>query len=122
MHSTHTLPSSAEPTRPRTHNRNSRSAPCGTLADFHHLRNCTILGMLGFSRGTTRSAAENIVGLNPSASFAAQMGGALAGHGFTEFGIPVSVSQAVIGGIFGAAIPRNIVVRNDRLTGEIIIG
>lgn len=82
----------------------------------------TILGMVGFSRGTTRSVAENIVGLSPSAAFAAQMGGALTVHGFTEFGIPVSVSQAVIGGIFGAAIPRNIVVRNGRLTREIIIG
>jgi PiT family inorganic phosphate transporter len=82
----------------------------------------TILGMLGFSKGTTRSVAENIVGLSPSASFAAQMGGALTVHGFTEFRIPVSVSQAVVGGVFGAAIPRKIVVRNDRLTREIIMG
>ena len=82
----------------------------------------TMLGMLGFSKGTTRSVAENIVGLSPSASFAAQMGGALTVHGFTEFGIPVSVSQAVVGGIFGAAVPRNIVVRNDRLTRDVIIG
>ncbi len=82
----------------------------------------TIIGMIGFSRGTTRSVAENIVGLSPSASFAAQMGGALTVHGFTEVGIPVSVSQAVVGGIFGAAIPRKMVVRNDRLTREIIIG
>ncbi len=82
----------------------------------------TIVGMIGFSRGTTRTVAENIVGLSPSASFAAQMGGALTVHGFTEVGIPVSVSQAVVGGVFGAAIPRRMVVRNDRLTREIIIG
>lgn len=82
----------------------------------------TIAGMIGFSRGTTRSVAENIVGLSPSASFASQMGGALTVHGFTEVGIPVSVSQAVVGGIFGAAIPRKMVVRNDRLTREIIFG
>jgi PiT family inorganic phosphate transporter len=82
----------------------------------------TVLGMLAFSRGTTQSVAENIVGLNPSASFAAQMGGAVTVHGFTQFGMPVSVSQAVVGGIFGAAIPRKIVVRNDRLTREIILG
>lgn len=81
-----------------------------------------ILGMVLFSRGTSRSVAENIVGLSPSASFAAQMGGATVVHGFTQFGIPVSVSQAVVGGIFGAAIPRNIVVRNDRLSREIILG
>ena len=82
----------------------------------------TIAGMILFSKGTTRSVAENIVGLSPSASFASQLGGAITVHGFTEFGIPVSVSQAVVGGIFGAAIPRNIVVRNDRLTREIILG
>jgi PiT family inorganic phosphate transporter len=82
----------------------------------------TILGMVFLSRGTTRSVAENIVGMSPSASFAAQMGGAITVHSFTQFGIPVSVSQAVIGGVFGAAIPRNIVVRNDRLTKEIILG
>jgi PiT family inorganic phosphate transporter len=82
----------------------------------------TILGMIVFSRGTTRSVSENIVGLSPSASFAAQMGGALTVHGFTQVGIPVSVSQAVVGGIFGATIPRNIVVRNDRLAREIVVG
>ena len=82
----------------------------------------TILGMLLLSHGTIRSVAENLVGLNPSTSFAAQMGGALTVHGFTEFGIPVSVSQAVVGGVFGATIPRMIVLRNDRLTREIMIG
>jgi PiT family inorganic phosphate transporter len=82
----------------------------------------TILGMVLFSRGTTLSVAENIVGLSPSAAFAAQMGGAATVHGFTQVGIPVSVSQAAVGGIFGAAIPRKFAVRNDRLTREIIIG
>ncbi len=82
----------------------------------------TVLGMIAFSRGTTRSVAENIIGLSPSASFAAQMGGALTVHGFTEVGIPVSVSQAVVGGVFGAAVPRKIVVRNDRLAREIVLG
>lgn len=82
----------------------------------------TVLGMLLFSRGTTLSVAEDIVGLNPSASFASQMGGAATVHAFTQFGIPVSVSQAVVGGIFGAAIPRKFVVRNDRLAREIVLG
>jgi PiT family inorganic phosphate transporter len=82
----------------------------------------TIVGMILFSKGTTQSVAENIVGLSPSASFSSQLGGAITVHGFTELGIPVSVSQAVVGGVFGAAIPRRIVVRNDRLTREIILG
>jgi PiT family inorganic phosphate transporter len=82
----------------------------------------TIAGMVLFSKGTTLSVAENIVGLNPSASFASQMGGAMTVHVFTQFGVPVSVSQAVVGGIFGTAIPRKLVVRNVRLTREIVIG
>jgi len=82
----------------------------------------TVFGMVTLGRGTTESVAENIVGLSPSASFAAQMGGAITVDGFTQVGVPVSVSQAVVGGIFGAAAPRRIVVRNDRLTREIIIG
>jgi len=82
----------------------------------------TILGMLLFSKGTTRNVAENIVGLSPSASFASQIAGAITVHGFTQFGIPVSVSQSVLGGIFGAAMPRKLVVRNDRLTREIVLG
>jgi PiT family inorganic phosphate transporter len=82
----------------------------------------TILGMLLFSKGTTRSVAENIIGLSPSASFASQIAGAITVHGFTQFGIPVSISQSVLGGIFGAAIPRKLVVRNDRLIREIVLG
>jgi len=82
----------------------------------------TISGMLLFSKGTTRSVAENIIGLSPSASFASQIAGAITVHGFTQFGIPVSVSQSVLGGIFGASIPQKLVVRNNRLTREIILG
>lgn len=86
------------------------------------LGSATIVGMILLSRATTLSVAENIVGLNPAGSFSAQAGGAATVHAFTQFGIPVSVSQAVVGGVFGAAIPRKIVVRNDRLTREIILG
>jgi len=82
----------------------------------------TILGMLIFSRGTTRSVAENIVGMSPSEAFASQLAGAITVQGFTELRTPVSVSQAVIGGIYGTTIPRKIVVRNDRLTRELIFG
>jgi PiT family inorganic phosphate transporter len=50
------------------------------------------------------------------------MRGAMTVHGFTQLGIPVSVSQAVVGGIFGAAILHRIVVRNDRLIREMFLG
>jgi PiT family inorganic phosphate transporter len=98
------------------------SFPGATLLGPVALGVATILGMIMLSQATTRSVSQNIVGLSPSASFAAQMGGALTVHGFTEIGVPVSVSQAVVGGVFGAAIPRKIVVRNDRLAREIVVG
>ncbi|MGO9645471.1 MAG: anion permease [Candidatus Bathyarchaeia archaeon] len=82
----------------------------------------TILGMFLFSRGTTRSVAENIIGMNQSEAFASQLAGAFTVQGFTELRTPVSVSQAVVGGIYGTTIPHKIVVRNDRLTRELIFG
>jgi PiT family inorganic phosphate transporter len=82
----------------------------------------TIAGKVLFSKGTTLNVAENIAGLNPSASFASQMGGATTVHAFTEFGVPVSISQAVVGGIFGTAIPQKLVLRNNRLIREIVLG
>jgi len=91
-----------------------------TITAFYGM--ATILGMLLFSRGTTRSVAENIIGMNPSQGFASQLAGALTVQGFTELRIPVSVSQAVVGGIYGSTIPRRIVVRNDRLTRELMFG
>jgi PiT family inorganic phosphate transporter len=81
-----------------------------------------IIGMVIFGRGTTRSVAENIVGLNMPAAMAAQVGSAAVVHGFTQVGMPVSISQAVVGGIFGAAVPRKIVVRNSRLVRELLLG
>jgi PiT family inorganic phosphate transporter len=75
-----------------------------------------------FGHGTTRSVAENIVGLNMPAAMAAQVGGAAVVHAFTQVGMPVSISQAVVGGVFGAAVPRKIVVRNSRLVRELLVG
>ncbi|MGA2971963.1 MAG: inorganic phosphate transporter [Candidatus Bathyarchaeia archaeon] len=81
-----------------------------------------VAGMALFGRGTTRSVAENIVGLNMPAAMAAQLGGAMVVHGFTQVGMPVSSTQAVVGGVFGAAAPRKLVVQNSRLIRELILG
>lgn len=81
-----------------------------------------VAGMALFGRGTTRSVAENIVGLNMPAAMAAQLGGAMVVHGFTQVGMPVSSTQAVVGGVFGAAASRKLVVQNSRLIRELILG
>ena len=43
-------------------------------------------------------------------------------HGFTQVGMPVSSTQAVVGGVFGAAASRKLVVQNSRLIRELILG
>jgi len=81
-----------------------------------------VVGVFFLSRGTTRSVADNLVGLNPSAALSAQFGGALSVHIFTQLGLPVSISQVVIGGMTGAASIKQIAIINKRIMRDIIAG
>jgi PiT family inorganic phosphate transporter len=82
----------------------------------------TILGMFFLSRGTVRSVADNFVGLNPSTALSAQFGGAVSAHLFTELGLPVSISQVVIGGMSGAVSVKRVVIMNRRILQQVIAG
>jgi len=83
---------------------------------------CTILGLVFLSTGTVRSVADNLVGLNPSTALSAQFGGAISVHLFTQVGLPVSISQVVIGGMSGAASVKRIAITNKRIIQQIIAG
>jgi PiT family inorganic phosphate transporter len=82
----------------------------------------TIVGILLLSKGTTRSVADNLVGLNPSTALSAQFGGAMSVHAFTQLGLPVSISQAVIGGMNGAASTKRMAITNKRIIQQVIAG
>ena len=82
----------------------------------------TIFGILLLSKGTVRSVAENLVGLNPSTALSAQFGGAMSAHLFTQFGMPISISQAVIGGMGGAASVKRMAITNKRIIQQVIAG
>lgn len=82
----------------------------------------TAVGILFLSRGTVRSVADNLVGLNPSTAMSAQFGGAFSVHLFTQVSLPVSMSQAVIGGMSGAASVKQIAIINKRIIQQILIG
>ena len=82
----------------------------------------TIVGILLLSKGTVRSVADNLVGLNPSTALSAQFGGAVSAHLFTQFGVPVSISQVVIGGMGGAASVKRIAITNKRIIQQVIAG
>jgi PiT family inorganic phosphate transporter len=82
----------------------------------------TAVGILFLSGGITKSIGKGIIGISPLSALAAQMGGALTTHYFTQFGIPVSVTQALIGGIFGIGLAKRIVLANKRIIRGIMMG
>jgi PiT family inorganic phosphate transporter len=82
----------------------------------------TIVGIFLLSKGTVRSVADNLVGLSPSTALSAQFGGAMSVHLFTQFGLPVSISQVVIGGMAGAASVKRMAITNKRIIQQVIAG
>ncbi|MCD6538981.1 anion permease [Candidatus Bathyarchaeota archaeon] len=82
----------------------------------------TAIGIYFLSREITESVGRRIVGLSPTAAFVAQLSGALTVHLFTQFGLPVSITQALIGGIFGAGLSKKIRLINKRMIRRIIAG
>ena len=62
-------------------------------------------GMVAGER-VSRTVGERISSLGPPTAFASQVGGALTVHFFTQGGIPVSISQAIIGGVSGGGLAK----------------
>jgi len=81
-----------------------------------------IVGIFFLSMGTVRSVADNLVGLNPSTALSAQFGGAMSVHLFTQLGLPVSISQVIIGGMSGAASAKRMAITNKRIIQQVIVG
>jgi PiT family inorganic phosphate transporter len=75
-----------------------------------------------FGYGVTSTVSERILALAGAASLAAQLGGALTVHFFTQLGIPVSITQAVIGGIVGIGQAKDIVIMNRRIVLRVVLG
>jgi len=82
----------------------------------------TALGIYFLSRGITESVGRRIIGLSPTAALVAQLSGALTVHLFTQFGLPVSITQALVGGIFGISLAKKIALINKRMVRNIIAG
>jgi len=82
----------------------------------------TALGICFLSRGITESVGMRIIGLSPTTALVAQLSGALTVHLFTQFGLPVSITQALVGGIFGIGLAKKIALINKRMVKNIITG
>jgi len=82
----------------------------------------TALGIYFLSRGTTELVGKRIVSLSPSSALVSQLSGALVIHLFTQFGLPVSITQALTGAIFSIGLAKRIALINKRTIRRIITG
>jgi PiT family inorganic phosphate transporter len=79
------------------------------------------VGALTYSRRVMRTVGTSITALDAMTAFAAQFGAALTVHFFTQFGVPVSTSQAIVGGVIGAGLVKGVVAVNKRKIGNIAV-
>ncbi|MDI9644567.1 MAG: inorganic phosphate transporter [Candidatus Verstraetearchaeota archaeon] len=70
------------------------------------------LGGAIFGRGVSATMGEGISSMGPRTASAAQMGGALTVHLFTQLGMPVSITHAIVGGVTGSALSKGITAIN----------
>ncbi len=82
----------------------------------------TALGIYFLSRGITESVGKGITGLSPSTALTAQLSSALTVHLFTQFGLPVSITQALVGSVLGVIIIKEISLTNTRFLRNITAG
>ncbi len=67
-------------------------------------------GVLTYGHRVTETVAHRITPLDPLSAFAAQTSLALVAHLFALIGIPISLSQAVVGALLGVGVAKGIQV------------
>ncbi len=76
--------------------------------------------MYFLSSGVTKTVGVKILGLSPSTALVVQLSGALTVHMFTQFGLPVSITQSLVGGILGIGLAKRIAIMNKAIIRSII--
>jgi len=77
------------------------------------------IGSLTYSRRTMETVGRGIMPLEPLTAFAAQLGAALTVHMFTQFGLPVSTTESIVGGITGVGLIGGVAAVSKHKLGEI---
>jgi len=79
------------------------------------------IGSLTYSRKCMETVGKGIIPLGPMSAFAAQFGAALTVHLFTQFGLPVSTSESIIGGIAGVGLVGGVAAVSRRKLSQIVL-
>lgn len=80
------------------------------------------LGALTYSRKVMLTVGERIVPLDPFSALIAQLSAGLILHTFTQFEVPVSASQAIVGAIIGIGIVKGVKTVSLKMVRNILLG
>lgn len=72
-------------------------------------------GVLTYSRNLIMLVGKQITALDPISALVAAMATAITTHLFTQLGIPVSTSQAIVGSVVGVGLTKGMVAVNRRV-------
>lgn len=78
-------------------------------------------GTMTFSRRVITTVGSGIAKIGPTTALAAQLGAALTVWCFVQFGMPVSTSEAIVGGVAGAGIFKSTATVSRQRLGKIAL-
>lgn len=81
-----------------------------------------VMGVLTYSRKVMKTVGKGITSLDTTSAFSAQLGAGLTVWLFAQIGIPVSTTQAIVGGVAGAGLVKSTAAVSKRKLGEIVLG
>ena len=80
------------------------------------------VGAITYGRRVTETVGSSITPLDLPGAFAAQISAAFGVHLFSMFGIPVSTSQSIVGGVIGVGLVRGVRAVSKKKLGVIAVG
>lgn len=80
------------------------------------------LGTLTYSRRVMDTVGKGIVPLDPFSALVALLAGAISLHVFTQIGVPVSSSQAIVGAVVGVGLVGDVQTVSVKMLGKIGVG
>jgi PiT family inorganic phosphate transporter len=63
-------------------------------------------GAIIVGQRVSRTVGEGVSSLGPATAFSSQVGGASTVHILTQLAVPVSISQSIVGGVYGAGLGK----------------
>jgi PiT family inorganic phosphate transporter len=80
------------------------------------------VGALTFSKRVMKAVGHDITMIGPLGAFVAELSEAITVHIFTQVGVPVSTSQAIVGAIIGIGLVRGIAAVSRKKVIQIFVG